>query len=148
MYSTETYQRSMELKLRSDLAFIHSAVRKAEKFAQECGADGVSTISVVLRELLANAVAHGNHNAPDLKVDLHIEYDGEGAFRITVEDEGEGFDYSCLDTRIPEDPRNIHNRGYMLIRNMCRSVEFNERGNRVTVLLDMAGRSYPGQSRS
>jgi hypothetical protein len=55
---------------------------------------------------------------------------------VTVEDEGEGFDYHALHMALPEDARRISNRGYILINNLCRTLEFNDCGNRVTVLID------------
>lgn len=141
MASADVNSCAVSFELNSDEAFLHSAVHRVEDFARACGVEEVTTISVVMRELLANAITHGNRYLPFLKVNVHAEYAGAGAFRITVQDEGEGFDYASLDTKLPDDPRGIRRRGHILIRNLCRSVEFNGAGNQVTVLLDVGDKA-------
>lgn len=128
--------KSITLILPSDMGSVRSAVRRAEEFVQECGAQDDADVSLVLRELLANAIVHGNGSIPARTVTSRIEFMGKGQFRITVEDEGEGFDFRCVDTSLPEDPRRVRRRGYVLICRICSGLEFNERGNRVTVLVD------------
>jgi anti-sigma regulatory factor (Ser/Thr protein kinase) len=128
--------KSISFVLPSDLAVIHPTVRGIEDFARDCGVGDTSALSVVLRELLANAVVHGNFNSPARTVRGRVEHIAEGQFRIAVEDEGEGFDYAALDMSLPEDPRNIRNRGYVIVRNICSVLEFNERGNKVTVVIE------------
>jgi anti-sigma regulatory factor (Ser/Thr protein kinase) len=129
-------KESIAFILPSDPAFIHQVIREAQAFLQEYGIKDTTKISVVLRELLSNAIAHGNRNVAALAVNCRLERTGEGQFMIVVEDEGEGFDFASLDTSLPDDPRNIRNRGYVLIRNICSELGFNERGNQVTVLID------------
>jgi anti-sigma regulatory factor (Ser/Thr protein kinase) len=92
---------------------------------------------LVLRELLMNAVYHGNGNDHGRSVAFDVEYLGQEQFRVSVEDEGRGFDYSALDLTIPDDPRRMRNRGYIVIRKICSSLKFNDRGNRVTVEVDI-----------
>ncbi len=58
-----------------------------------------------------------------------------GGFSITVEDMGDGFDYSELSMGLPEDPRRLRNRGYVLINAMAERLTFNAPGNRVTALV-------------
>ena len=88
--------------------------------------------SIVLRELLDNAVEHGNRGIETRIVTGSLTYLGEGTFRIIVEDEGEGFDCAGLDVTVPEDPRRVKSRGYVLIHALADRLEFNEKGNRVT----------------
>ncbi len=117
--------------IASDMALIHPAIRRAEAFIQSCGVDDQSRIPVVLRELLANAIVHGNQNLQHRKVCCRIDHVHKGEFCIAVEDEGNGFEYACLDTTLPQDPRNIKRRGYVLLASLCQRLEFNDRGNHV-----------------
>ncbi len=126
----------MSFTIISDLACIHAVIQKVEEFIREHGAENAWQVSVVLRELLSNAIVHGNHNDPARSVQCEIKHVGSEGFRITVEDEGEGFDYASLDTSLPDDFRAIGPRGYILIRNLCSSVEFNKRGNRVSACVE------------
>ena len=129
---------SISFTFPSDTALIHAAVRTSEGFAHEHGIKDTSRVSVVLRELLSNAISHGNRNIPERKVNCRIDGVPRGGLRIVVQDEGDGFDFASLETSLPDDPRNVRNRGYVLIHNICDSVEFNKPGNQVTVLIGIA----------
>ncbi len=139
--------QAVTLMIASDVSYIHAAVRRAEAFIQEYAEDNSSKIAVVLRELLSNAITHGNNNDIDRTVQCRIEHAGGGQFKVVVEDEGDGFDYGNLDTALPDDPRNLRHRGYVLVRNLCRSLEFNTRGNRVTVVIDAEDQGFGTRGR-
>jgi len=136
VFPTKQNKMSTAFRIVSDVALVHPAVQRVEAFVQQFGVEDASRISLVLRELLMNAVYHGNGNDRGRSVAFDVEYLGQERFRLSVEDEGAGFDYDALDLTIPEDPRRIRNRGYIVIRKVCNSVKFNERGNRVTVEVD------------
>jgi anti-sigma regulatory factor (Ser/Thr protein kinase) len=132
--------------IASDITLIHPAIRLSEEFVHQHGASDTSKIFLVLRELLSNAIVHGNKNMLSRNVTCRIEHMGERLFRIAVEDEGEGFDFASLDTSFPDDPRTITKRGYILLRHLCTTLEFNEHGNRVTALVegcDTGGQPIP-----
>jgi anti-sigma regulatory factor (Ser/Thr protein kinase) len=126
---------SLNFIISSELANVHEVISESQGLFREHGTHAATRISVVLRELLANAIMHGNQNVASKIVKCRVEKTEERTFRITVEDEGEGFDFASLDTSLPEDPRNVRKRGYILIRSICTSLEFNGPGNRVTVLI-------------
>jgi serine/threonine-protein kinase RsbW len=56
-----------------------------------CAAEGESDVEIALREALANAIIHGNHENPRKHgyVRLRCEPDGVS---FAVKDEGRGFD--------------------------------------------------------
>jgi anti-sigma regulatory factor (Ser/Thr protein kinase) len=122
--------------MASDPSYVHALIRYFEELAPDWGIGDSGRMAVVLRELLSNAITHGNRQDRSRNVSCRIERTPEGPFRITVEDEGTGFDFGCVNTTMPVDPRNVRRRGYILIRSICRSLHFNRRGNRVTVLVD------------
>ena len=97
-------------------------------------ADAGSAV-IVLRELLANAIAHGNRNELSRMVRCRVERLAGEAFRIVVQDEGDGFDTASVDMTFPDDPRNMLRRGYVLVRRICRQLEFNDRGNQVAAVV-------------
>ncbi len=96
---------------------------------------------LVARELLKNAVIHGNKENPDLSVSFVIDRMPGFRFSIMVKDEGEGFDYTQYMRHIPLDPRTDHRMGYAIISNFSDSIEFKDKGSSVTVMirLDEAG---------
>ena len=137
---------SISFTLGSDLSTIEPVVMRAEEFVQkECGATDTWRLSLVLQELLANAVLHGNRREAKRLIKCHIERLPDEQFTIVVEDEGDGFDFASLDTSLPENPRCIQNRGYVLITNICSGLEFNEKGNRVTAFLERRTANQKGQ---
>ncbi len=92
----------------------------------------LANVLVVLRELLGNAIVHGNKNVDTKLVRGSVERVNEREFMITVADEGNGFNYRDMHPEIPEDPRHAKKRGYILIGHIAHAVLFNAKGNCVT----------------
>lgn len=111
---------------------VFEVIEAAKAFLGRLGVRSTLGASVVLRELLVNAVKHGNKNRPGACITCRIEHLGDFHFKIEVEDEGEGFDYERLNLALPADPRQAVQRGYLIINTLCDRLEFNEAGNRVT----------------
>ena len=124
------------------------------------GDDAVrSQVGIALSEALSNAIVHGN-----LEVDSALRQSDKDAYlrlldersssepwrsrrvfftaregrervEYVIEDEGPGFDPSGLpDPTSPENMLEISGRGVWLIRNFMDEVEFNEKGNRLTMI--------------
>ena len=93
-----------------------------------------SNLFVALDEAFVNAVKHGNRNDPNKLVRITAELSSKEA-RFTVEDEGDGFNVQEIPD--PRDPANLFKasgRGVLLIYNIMDEVEYNERGNRLTMV--------------
>ena len=92
-------------------------------------------ISMVLRELLINALEHGNNRNVEKKIYCTIEFSKEYELRITVRDEGDGFNYRSLNMILPEVPCKNQRRGFPLINSISDRLEFNDKGNCITAYL-------------
>jgi serine/threonine-protein kinase RsbW len=93
-----------------------------------------SNLFIALDEAFVNAVKHGNHNDPRKLVRITADLSAQEA-RFTVEDEGEGFNVQEIPD--PRDPANLFKtsgRGVLLIYNIMDEVQYNERGNRLTMV--------------
>ncbi len=91
-------------------------------------------LELVVRELLVNAIEHGHRNLPDARVALSVTATGRSV-RIQVDDEGPGFDWRAgMRADIPN-PTALGGRGLPLIKAYCQEIEYNEKGNSVTVAL-------------
>jgi serine/threonine-protein kinase RsbW len=93
-----------------------------------------SNLFVALDEAFVNAVKHGNQNDPRKLVRITAELSSKEA-RFTVEDEGDGFNIQEIPD--PCDPANLFKssgRGVLLIYNIMDEVQYNERGNRLTMV--------------
>jgi serine/threonine-protein kinase RsbW len=81
-----------------------------------------------LREALANAIIHGNHENSGKHV--HVRCRCEPIeISIAVKDEGRGFDIEKIaDPTAPENQGSIHGRGIYLMKALMDEVRFEEDG--------------------
>ncbi len=90
-------------------------------------------VRLALEEALVNAIKHGNKMDPEKTVHVWWQVDEEHV-RVTIEDQGPGFDVSEVPD--PTDEENLDKpggRGIMLIRAFMSVVEYNETGNKLTL---------------
>lgn len=86
-------------------------------------------IQMALREALANAVIHGNHENPHKRVYVTCRCSIDGEVVVTVRDEGEGFDsHAIADPTDPQKRLLPHGRGIYLMRAFMDEVCFEETG--------------------
>lgn len=85
-----------------------------------------------------NAIVHGNKLQKDK--DVVVEYDiSDKEILFQISDSGEGFDYSNLpDPTTPENIERTHGRGIFLMNHLSDKLEFNEPGNMVKMVFNLA----------
>ena len=125
-----------EIQLPSRIESVDQAAVEADEFAKRCGFgdDFVSAIDLAIRESVANAVKHGNKFDAQKLVRITAEISKVEA-KFTIEDEGEGFDVKNIPD--PLDPENLFKtsgRGVLFIYNIMDEVQYNDRGNRLTMV--------------
>ena len=140
MIHIDKFNSYLTFKISSEISMVNKLIKETETFISqfEIKNDIDIDLMIVLRELLLNAVIHGNKNIPDRIVKCRIEKLEKSRFKVVVEDEGSGFDYKSLDMKIPEDPRHIQKRGYAVINALSDQIEFNSKGNQVTVYISIS----------
>lgn len=121
----------------SEMHLVDRTIRICREYLNQFNVLRFSHFRLILRELLINAIEHGNQRAMERTVICSVEYVGEWQFKIVVEDEGEGFDYKTLDMRMPDDPNQIRNRGFALVNAFTDRLEFNDKGNRVVAYISI-----------
>jgi len=93
-------------------------------------------IRLALEEAVFNAFRHGHKNLPEEPVDLTWKI-GPQSVRIVVEDKGPGFTPETVPDPTREDRLELpHGRGLMLMKAYMSFVEYNERGNKVTMVYE------------
>jgi serine/threonine-protein kinase RsbW len=134
----ETPGTLVTLRLPSEVECIEEAV---ELVTRHClaGQDATTKtrfrLQVVLSEALSNAIVRGNREDREKWVDVRAEL-GPDAIRLEVTDEGPGFDPTAVPEPIrPEQLDEATGRGLYLIRKLVDSVEFNEQGNSICMIL-------------
>ncbi len=126
----------IDFELPSDLSLMNGVLQYLIERVAKLGLirPERSNLFVALDEAFVNAVKHGNRNDPTKLVRITAELSSKEA-RFTIEDEGAGF--NVADIPDPRDPENLFRssgRGVLLIYNIMDEVEYNERGNRLTMV--------------
>ena len=126
------------LRLPSDVGCIEEAV---ELVTRHCLAGHQATrttqfrLRVVLSEALTNAIVRGNGEDRSKWVDVRAELVPE-SIRVSVTDEGPGFDPDAVPEPLqPDQLDEATGRGLYLIRKLVDTVQFNERGNSICMIL-------------
>ena len=91
-------------------------------------------VRLALEEALVNAIKHGNGMDPNKQVHITCKVDEEQA-RITIKDEGPGFD--LVDVPDPTSDENIEKpggRGIMLMKAFMSEVSYSDSGNQVILV--------------
>jgi serine/threonine-protein kinase RsbW len=93
-----------------------------------CAGEGESDVEIALREALANAIIHGNHENPGKHVRVRCRCE-PSEISIAVKDEGRGFDINKIaDPTAPENTGFVHGRGIYLMKMLMDEVRFEEGG--------------------
>ncbi|MCU1303484.1 MAG: putative anti-sigma regulatory factor, serine/threonine protein kinase [Candidatus Sulfotelmatobacter sp.] len=120
----------MERSLPSEVAAISPFVDKLMLLFRKCGcvSEDESDVEIALREALANAIIHGNHEDPQKHVHVRFRCKPDEV-SIAVKDEGRGFDISTItDPTAPENTESVHGRGIYLMKAFMDEVRFEEGG--------------------
>lgn len=95
--------------------------------------ESIRKMKIILTELFANAIYHGNQADHSKRVIIGHVIDRKKV-TISILDEGEGFDPASVpDPTLPENLVKDCGRGLYIVKNYADSMEFNEKGNRVTI---------------
>ncbi len=120
----------LERSLPSKVAEISPFVDKLMLWIRKCGcaAEGESDVEIALREALANAIIHGNHENPRKHVYVRFRCEPDEV-SFAVKDQGRGFDLSkIVDPTAPESTGAVHGRGIYLMKALMDEVRFEEGG--------------------
>jgi serine/threonine-protein kinase RsbW len=120
----------LERSLPSEVAAISPFVDKLMLLIRKCGCvpEGESDVEIALREALANAIIHGNHEHPRKHVHVTCRCEPDEV-SIAVKDEGQGFDVNKMaDPTAPENLGSVHGRGIYLMKALMDEVRFEDGG--------------------
>jgi len=135
MFEIDEQNDAIVFTLSSEMHLVDNVIKESQRFLRQFDITEFSGFKLILRELLNNAVEHGNYNISDRAVVCSLQRIGDKRFKVSVQDEGKGFDYGKLVMTLPEDPRQIRNRGYALVNAFSDQINFNDKGNRVSVYI-------------
>lgn len=122
-------------------------MNRLEPFVEELkqwanfGEEDSSRIMLTLSEAVNNAIMHGNQENPEKEVAIHTILDrDQRILKISVEDEGEGFNPDDLpDPLKDENLLNEGGRGIYLIKQYADDINFAKNGSKVIITFHLDG---------
>ncbi|MFW6080118.1 MAG: ATP-binding protein [Gemmatimonadota bacterium] len=127
------------LELPNDVRSIERAVGYLMQRCRDAGFEGERlrlNFRVGVTEALTNAMVYGNAGDPGKRVRVEVRAT-DRAVHVRITDEGHGFDPGRVpDPTLPSNRSRAGGRGIFLIRELMDRVEYNERGNSVTMVLE------------
>jgi|SRR6056297_999811 len=123
------------LKIPSKLESLKEVEKLVDNLSKELNIEntlyGNLLISIV--EAVNNSILHGNNQDENKVVNLNIDVKNN-KLKITVKDEGKGFDYENIpDPTAPENIENVNGRGIFLMKQLSDKCEFEEGGSKVLI---------------
>jgi serine/threonine-protein kinase RsbW len=132
-YSADPVLR-VEQSIRSEIAAVSPFVDELMFFIKtsRCVPGREIDVEVCLREALANAVVHGNHEDPHKYVYVNCRCMPNEEVSIVVRDEGKGFNGTELpNPTATEQLESTHGRGVYLMKTLMDEVHFERGGTEV-----------------
>jgi serine/threonine-protein kinase RsbW len=127
-----------ELRIPSQLKLANDVVERFVERVEACGVSGSESLALRhgIHEAMVNAILHGNGGDSSRHVRVAYGFCGNEVW-IEVEDEGPGFRAEQVaDPRTPQNAQRPAGRGLLMMNHFMNSVEYNDRGNRVTTRRD------------
>lgn len=94
-------------------------------------------VSLSVIEAVNNAILSGNKRQADKMVTVIAEKIDK-QFRVTVKDEGKGFDYTDIpDPTLPDNISKVTGRGLYLMKTLSDNLIFDKNGSSVTLVFNL-----------
>lgn len=129
----------LEISVSSEISNIVKIENFIESFADHFDLPSklFGKISLSVIEAVNNAILSGNERQADKKVTVRAEK-LENQFRVTVSDEGEGFDYTDIpDPTLPDNISKVTGRGLYLMKTLSDDLIFDNNGASVTLVFNL-----------
>lgn len=124
-----------KIKIESEISNLRIVEKAIDELSADIkvSADNYGKIMVATMEAVNNAIVHGNKAEKTKFVFIEISY-SDNLLKISIEDEGRGFKPEGLpDPTKPEYIEKLNGRGVFLMSRLADKIEFNDKGNKVTM---------------
>jgi anti-sigma regulatory factor (Ser/Thr protein kinase) len=130
---------SLYLTVVSETERVPLILERVAQFTRRLGFGNSDGLLLVVRELIMNAIVHGNCSVRSRIALIRIARRGR-LFEVQVDDEGEGFDFDSLVLGLPDDPQSLAKRGLVLVHELSEELAFERGGSRVRAIVDPEGK--------
>ncbi len=142
MLTIQKRNGSIRCTISSDMSLVELFSRILKDMLVYAHIPVANEVTLVARELLANAAIHGNGLDPRKKVSFSLEELCGAGFHVTVRDEGQGFDFANLGAHSENGELHSRKRGYVIIRNCSRRITFKDNGSSVSVFVGLGEENW------
>lgn len=125
----------LQFTISSEMPLVDRVVGQAKEYLTANGTTHHTEFAVVMRELLINAIEHGNGKDITKKVQCVVAHLGGTRWQVTVIDEGPGFDWMNTSHEMPADGAQPRSRGLALVHAFTDQVEYQGSGNHVDAFM-------------
>lgn len=129
----------LKLTIPSEVGNIVKVENFIESFAEalELRPELFGKVSLPVIEAVNNAILSGNQLCADKEVKLEA-WKEENYLYVTVEDEGEGFDYTHIpDPTLPDNIEKVAGRGLYVMKSLSDDLIFENNGSKVTLVFNL-----------
>lgn len=129
----------LKLSISSEIGNIVKVENFIESFvdAFDLKSELFGNISLTVIEAVNNAIVSGNKCSADKEVCVEAWKD-DGHFYVSVEDEGEGFDYTYIpDPTLPDNLVKDAGRGLYVMKTLSDELCFEKNGAKVTLIFNL-----------
>jgi len=135
MFRLRESDRMLQLEFTSELGNIDRMIPAVGDFLSRNGLAKMRfSVGLVCREGVINAMAHGNGMCRDKQVNFELAL-RDKTLAITIKDQGQGWDWAAQTGALPE-AECERGRGLFLMGHYAESLEFNDKGDRLRILMD------------
>lgn len=117
--------------ISSEMGLVDRVVQESINYYKEFQITQSMNFCCVLRELLINAIEHGNKKDLSKSLVCEIAHLEKTSFKITVIDQGDGFNYNTIKFDEPINSEQERKRGYYIINAYSDKLEFAQNGSSV-----------------
>lgn len=121
---------AIELRFSSLRELVPGMCLASAAFAAGPGGGEMPKVTLVLRELLGNAIEHGNRNDPRREVVCRVTRLGPQSVELSVTDEGPGFTADAVALQVLDTPSDTCRGGLRLVNALGDSLRFELGGRR------------------
>lgn len=106
----------------------------------ELNSEYLHRVMLSVKEAVTNAIIHGNKMEREKLVRIKAHKCSKFLY-FKIIDEGDGFDYASVkDPTLPENIMKMNGRGLHIIKNVCDSITFREKGNIIEFRINLDGK--------
>ncbi|MDR0983227.1 MAG: ATP-binding protein [Culturomica sp.] len=131
--------KEMQMNIPSEIGNIVKVENFIDSLAENFGlaTEQLGNISLSVIEAVNNAILSGNKQDENKHVTITAKQEDNKIF-ITIQDEGDGFDYENIpDPTLPDNLHKVTGRGLFVMKMLSDEMIFEENGSKVTLVFNL-----------